>query len=47
MKAYGSKRTYGGCRTRRPVPGGRIIVQVFVKNRKRVRALVKRALQFN
>ena len=38
MKAYGAKRTYGGCRTSRR-NGGKIKVRVFVKNRKRGRRI--------
>lgn len=34
MRAYGSKRTFGNCRTSRPKAGGRIVVREFVKTRK-------------
>lgn len=46
MRAYGSKRTFGGCRTQRR-GGGKIHVTIFVKNRRRVRYLVRRVLRNN
>lgn len=38
MKAYGSKRTHGGCKTSRKGPGKKIHIRVVVKNHKRDRA---------
>lgn len=40
MKAYGSKRTYGGCRTKRAYGSKKIHVIVKTKNRKRDRKIV-------
>ena len=37
MRAYGSKRTYGGCRTYRKAGHRKIQIGVIVKNRKRWR----------
>lgn len=34
MKAFGCKRQFGGCRTTRPIPGGKIHVSLFTKSRK-------------
>lgn len=41
MRAYGAKRTYAGCHTRRQRVGGKIHVRVAVKNRRRVRQLAR------
>lgn len=41
MRAYGSKRTYGDCRTSRSKRGGKIKVIEAIKNHKLVRQLFK------
>lgn len=45
MRAYGSKRTHGGCKTSRVRPGAKIQVRVVVKNHKRERAAARRTTQ--
>ena len=37
MRAYGAKRTHGGCRTKRQVGKRKIHVLIAVKNRKKHR----------
>jgi hypothetical protein len=39
MRAYGAKRTYGGCRTSKRFGKRRIHVRVAVKNRKHGRVV--------
>lgn len=43
MQAYGSKRTFGNCRTARPRRGGKIHVRVATKNRKLDRRAARRS----